>query len=292
LKPLFDPPFELNQPQKQTLPFVFNSAHSGRIYPPEFLGRSRLNQQDLRRSEDCFVDLLFGEAPRLGAPLLHAHFPRAYLDANREPYELDPRMFEEKLPSYANSRSMRVAGGLGVIPRIVGEGKDIYSGQLALSDAFERIDQLYRPYHRALRNLLSSTQQKFDEVFLFDCHSMPSASLGAETAIRPDIVLGDRFGTSCAPFLIDVAQQVFETLGYSVSRNRPYAGGFITEHYGNPAAETHALQIEMNRALYMDEETLQLHSGFDALQKNLTSAMEAMGEILSQRDINFRLAAE
>jgi N-formylglutamate amidohydrolase len=292
LKPLFDPPFELIAPEKQTLPFVLNSAHSGRVYPTEFLSKSRLNQQDLRRSEDCFVDLLFGEAAKLGAPLLHAHFPRAYLDANREPYELDPRMFEEKLPSYANSRSMRVAGGLGVIPRIVGEGRDIYASQLPLSDALERIDQLYRPYHRALRNLLISTQQEFDEVFLFDCHSMPSASVSAETAVRPDIVLGDRFGTSCAPFLIDTAQQVFETLGYSVSRNRPYAGGFITEHYGNPAADIHALQIEMNRALYMDEETLQLHNGFEALKNNLTSAIEMIGRALTLRDKNFKLAAE
>jgi N-formylglutamate amidohydrolase len=292
LSQLFENPFEIHAPHEQRLPFVFNTAHSGRVYPTGFLAQSRLSQHDLRRSEDCFVDILFRESPVLGAPLLQAHFPRAYLDANREPYELDPRMFEGRLPSYANTRSMRVAGGLGAIPRIVAEGQDIYATRLPVAEALERIDHLYRPYHRALRGLLTKTQQLFGEVFLFDCHSMPSASLGAETMLRPDIVLGDRFGTSCAPLLIDVTQKVFENLGYSVARNRPYAGGFITEHYGNPAAATHALQIEINRALYMDEQTLEPLAGFSSLQKDITCAIQDIWQLLQRRDNRFRLAAE
>jgi N-formylglutamate amidohydrolase len=292
LSSLFENPFEIHAPLEQTLPFVFNNAHSGRVYPTEFLAQSRLNHHELRRSEDCFTDILFQEMPALGAPMLQAHFPRAYLDANREPYELDPKMFDGRLPSYTNSRSMRVAGGLGVIPRIVSEGQDIYASRLPVSEAMERIDQLYRPYHRALRGLISRTQQRFEAVYLFDCHSMPSASLGMEPMMRPDFVLGDRFGTSCAPMLMDIAQQAFEALGYTVARNRPYAGGFITEHYGNPASDIHALQIEINRALYMNEETLEPHHGFDPLRDDLSTAILQIWQQLEQRNKPFRLAAE
>ena len=292
LSALFESPYEIVAPMEQKLPFIFNSAHSGRMYPARFLAQSRLNQHELRRSEDCFVDILFSEAPSLGAPVLKAHFPRAYLDANREPYELDPKMFEGRLPSYANIRSMRVAGGLGAIPRIVAEGQEIYASRLPISEAMERIDTLYRPYHRALRGLLTKTHQRFGEAYLFDCHSMPSASLGMETMSRPDIVLGDRFGTSCSSLAIDIAQQVFENLGYSVTRNRPYAGGFITEHYGNPAADIHAIQIEINRALYMDEESLEPHSGFSQLQQDLTNAIELIWEYLQNQNGHFNLAAE
>ncbi len=278
---VFEPPFEVLAPFEQTLPFVFNTPHSGRHYPASFLAESRLDQHALRRSEDCFVDLLFAEAPNRGAPLLKAHFPRAYLDANREPYELDPRMFEGRLPSFANTRSVRVAGGLGSIPRIVGDGQEIYRGPLQVAEAFRRIDSLYRPYHRALRSLMQQTQRQFAEAILFDCHSMPSVSLGPDNGQRPDIVLGDRYGTSCAAHLIDITQQAFENCGYSVARNRPYAGGFITEHYGHPVSGNHAIQIELNRALYMDEETLQPTAGFPALKDDLTAIIEAIASALS-----------
>jgi N-formylglutamate amidohydrolase len=289
---LFENPFEIVAPREQKLPFIFNSAHSGRFYPNGFLAQSRLNQHELRRSEDCFVDILIGNAPSLGAPLLKAHFPRAYLDANREPYELDPKMFEGRLPSYANIRSVRVAGGLGAIPRIVAEGQEIYISRLPVAEAMERIDRLYRPYHRALRSLLTKTHQRFGEAYLFDCHSMPSASLGLETMSRPDIVLGDRFGTSCSSLFIDSVQKVFEGLGYTVARNRPYAGGFITEHYGNPAADIHAIQIEINRSLYMNEDSLEPHADFSQLQRNLTDAIERIWELLQDQNGHFKLAAE
>jgi N-formylglutamate amidohydrolase len=273
------------------VPFVFNAPHAGRNYPPSFVRQSRLDPHGLRRSEDCYVDLLFADVAKLGAPLLVAHFPRAFLDVNREAYELDPRMFEGRLPGFANTRSMRVAGGLGSIPRIVGDGQEIYSARLPVSEAFLRIDRYYRPYHRALHDLVQDARRAFGAAYLFDCHSMPSASLGADIAARPDIVLGDRYGTSCSAVLIDAAQAEFETAGLSVARNRPYAGGFITEHYGSPTGGVHALQIEINRALYMDEETLEQTAGFEALRRILMGTIERLAERLTSPR-SWPLAAE
>jgi N-formylglutamate amidohydrolase len=289
----FDMPFEIRTPAALASPLVFNSPHSGRVYPPALLALSRLDERGLRRSEDFMVDALFGDAPSLGAPFLVAHFPRAYLDVNREPYELDPRMFEGRLPSFANTRSLRVAGGLGTIPKIVGDGHDIYSRRIPAAEALQRIDIVYRPYHAALRGLVQAAARRFGEVILVDCHSMPSASLGQDAAQRPDIVLGDRYGTSAAPQLVEAAEDIFQALGYAVARNRPYAGGFITEHYGQPAAGVHALQIEINRALYMDEAALHLHGGYDRLKADMTAFMEAFADAVARMALGYRrLAAE
>jgi N-formylglutamate amidohydrolase len=181
------------------------------------------------------------------------NFPRSYVDVNREPYELDPRMFSGRLPSFANTRSMRVAGGLGTIPRVVGDGQEIYSERIAVDDALARIEQLYKPYHRALRRLINKAHRAFGTVIVVDCHSMPSVGVSREEPRRPDVVIGDRYGTSCAPILADTVEETVSRLGYSVGRNKPYAGGFITEHYGNPASGLHTVQLELNRAVYMDE---------------------------------------
>jgi N-formylglutamate amidohydrolase len=289
----FHTPFEIIRPDRPLMPLVFNSPHSGRNYTRGFLAASRLDERGLRRSEDFRVEELFGAAPALGAPLLLAHFPRAYLDVNREPYELDPRMFDGRLPGFANTRSMRVAGGLGTVPRVVGDGHEIYRRRLPVAEAMMRIDTVYRPYHAALRGLVHDTLKRFGEAVLIDCHSMPSASLGPETGIRPDIVLGDRYGTSCAPQVMDAAQVIFEHLGYTVARNRPYAGGFITEHYGQPATGTHALQIEINRSLYMDEGALATNAGFQRLSRDLTDFIAAFGHAVSTMALTYRpLAAE
>jgi N-formylglutamate amidohydrolase len=288
----FEPPFEILAPVEQALPFIVNTPHSGRVYPEAFVAMTRLDRIGLRRSEDSFVDLLFAGAPARGAPLLKANFPRAYLDVNREPYELDPRMFDGRLPSFANTRSMRVAGGLGSIPRIVGDGQEIYRGRLTVTDAMHRIDTIYRPYHRALRSLLQQTHRRFGEAILFDCHSMPSASLGTETTPRPDIVLGDRYGTSCAAVLIDSVQTALEELGYHVARNRPYAGGFITEHYGQPTSSIHVLQIEINRALYMDEETLEPKPQFEAMADDMMAMVERTARLLAEAANPWQQAAE
>jgi N-formylglutamate amidohydrolase len=239
------------------------------------------------------VDTLFGDAPDFGAPLLLAHFPRAYLDVNREPYELDPKMFEGRLPPFANTRSLRVAGGLGTIPKIVGDGHDIYRHRLPVEEALRRIDAVYRPYHAALRGLVNGALRGFGEAVLVDCHSMPSASLGLNAVERPDIVLGDRYGASCAPQVIDAAEAIFAALGLTVARNRPYAGGFITEHYGQPAAGVHALQIEINRGLYMDEAAIVLNDGYPWLRGVMTLFVERLVDAVAGMTLNRRpLAAE
>jgi len=276
----FDPPFTVTEPAAQTIPFVFNVPHAGAIYPASFLALSRLDAVALRRSEDAFVDELFAAVTELGAPLMTAHFPRAYLDLNREPYELDSRMFDGRLPSFANTRSMRVAGGLGTIPRIVADGQEIYRSRLPVDEALHRIEWLYKPYHRTLRNLVRRTAQLFGHAVLIDCHSMPASSVSREDGMKADIVLGDRYGTSCATLLIDLVEAALRGRGYAVVRNKPYAGGFITEHYGEPALGRHALQIEINRALYMDERTMQRKQGFDRLASDLTQALsQVIGDI-------------
>ncbi len=268
----FDPPFILTEPEGQTIPFVFNAPHAGAIYPASFLAASRLDPMALRRSEDAFVDELFSAVPDLGAPLLAARFPRAYLDLNREPYELDSRMFDGRLPPFANTRSMRVAGGLGTIPRIVADGQEIYQARLPVDEALHRIEWLYKPYHRTLRQLVRRTAESFGQAVLIDCHSMPSSSVSRDDGTKADIVLGDRYGTSCATLLIDLVEAALRGRGYTVVRNKPYAGGFITEHYGEPALGRHALQIEINRALYMDERAMQKKPGFGALSADLSIA--------------------
>ena len=287
----FDPPFSVDEPAKHTLPFVFNTPHSGATYPEAFLAASRLDALALRRSEDAYVDRLFARVVDLGAPLLRAHFPRAYLDANREPFELDPRMFVGRLPAFANTRSMRVAGGLGTVPRIVADGQEIYRERLPVEDALERIEYLYKPYHRMLRSLITRTTREFGNVVLVDCHSMPSSSLGRDEEAKVDVVLGDRFGTSCAPALTDGFERQLQAAGLKVTRNKPYAGGFITEHYGEPRLGRHALQIEINRALYMNEQTLALTARFDEVAALLTGVVASMAEEWVALGA-FRMAAE
>jgi N-formylglutamate amidohydrolase len=266
-------PYRLVEPRLQIVPVVVDVPHAGRRYTQAFTQISRLPLNALRRSEDAYVDTLFREAVALGAPMLVAEFPRAYLDVNREPYELDPRMFDARLPGFANTRSMRVAGGLGTIPRIVGDGQDIYRGKLPVADAMARIETLYRPYHQALRTLVGRTRSRFGSCILLDAHSMPSSSTDREGLARADVILGDRYGTSAGAFVVDLVEQSLRNQGLTVARNRPYAGGYITEHYGSPTGHVHALQIEICRGLYMDEVSLKPHEGFEPLMQALSSVM-------------------
>jgi len=263
------PAFDILSPADQRLPFVFNSPHSGRQYSKDFLASSRLDEVSIRRSEDAFVDELFAHVVPLGSPLLRAHFPRAYLDVNREPYELDPKMFSGRLPSYANIRSIRVAGGLGTVARIVSENHEIYRTKLPVEEAINRVEEIYKPYHSTLRRLLAQTHVTFGYAVLIDCHSMPSTVKCQTTDTRPDFILGDRYGTSCSAELTEFAYSILKNMGYTVSRNKPYAGGFITEHYGRPASGLHALQIEINRGLYLDETSYEPSAGFQDLFQNL-----------------------
>jgi N-formylglutamate amidohydrolase len=225
----------------------------------------------LRKSEDCFVDDLFGPVAAAGVPLIAARFPRAFLDVNREPYELDPELFVEPLPDFANTQSVRVAGGLGTIARIVADGEEIYRHKLPLASGLARVEQLYIPFHAALCDLIETTRRRFGYAILIDCHSMPSASMAPAGGPRPDIVLGDRFGASADSKITRFLKDALSALGYEVHMNRPYAGGYITEHYGRPARDVHAVQIEINRGLYLDEQALRPMAGFDELQNDLLS---------------------
>ncbi|MET0605855.1 MAG: N-formylglutamate amidohydrolase [Beijerinckiaceae bacterium] len=289
---LFTPPCDLHAPFETTLPLVFSSPHSGRTYPLSFVEQSRLDARSLRRSEDAFVDELFKPVVALGAPLLAARFPRAYLDLNREPYELDPQMFDGRLPPFANTRSMRVAGGLGTIPRVVGESQEIYARRLPAEVATNRVEALYKPYHSALRRLVDQAHAAFGFAILIDCHSMPSSSFSKDEPARADIVLGDRYGTSCSGLITEALEGELRARGLSILRNKPYAGGFITEHYGRPARDRHAIQIEINRALYMDERTLTPTSGFAPLAAALADSMRTFGESPLSYLAGGRLAAE
>ena len=258
----FTPAFSICAPEGLTQPFVFNSPHSGRVYPKSFINSSQLDALTLRKSEDAYVEELFSSVTSLGAPLLHAHFPRAYMDVNREPYELDPELFAEALPEYANTKSMRVIGGLGTIARIVTESEEIYRNPLTVDEALNRIHSLYMPYHKALSGLIRKSLRRFNYAILIDCHSMPSIPANYPKDMRPDIVLGDRFGASCDPILTDFTEKLLKEMGFQVSINKPYAGGYITEHYGQPAKHVHTLQIEINRALYMNENTFEKTQSF------------------------------
>ncbi|MDX2307140.1 MAG: N-formylglutamate amidohydrolase [Hyphomicrobium sp.] len=264
-----DPPFTILRPAGPPTPFVFCSPHSGRIYTEHFLSKSRLDPVSLRRSEDYYVDELFASVADYGVPLLAARFPRAYLDVNREPYELDPELFHDVLPDWANAQSIRVVGGLGTIARIVADGEEIYRAPLRLEDALTRIDRLYWPFHKALEALIEDAKRQFGYAVLVDCHSMPSALVAQSAGQRPDMVLGDRFGTSCDPRLTRFLRAALAGLGYDVQMNRPYAGGYITEHYGRPLRGIHAIQIEVNRGLYVNERTLVRTAGFGELSNNL-----------------------
>ena len=288
----FHPAFEVQAPQDQLAPFVFNSPHSGRHYPERFLSMTRLDPLTVRRSEDFFVDQLFSDVVGLGAPMLVAHFPRAYLDVNREPYELDPRMFFDRLPAFANRQSIRVAGGLGTVPRVVSEGHHIYGRRIGFAEARQRIETIYKPYHSTLRSLLANTHRRFGHAVLVDCHSMPaSIRIGAES-VRPDFVIGDRFGTSAGADISDAAIGVLRSMGYLVAANKPYAGGFITEPYGRPAKGLHAVQIEVNRGLYVDEHTLEKKPGFDALREDLCAFMTTLMDLPHSAFADYSIAAE
>ena len=273
---------EVIAPERQTVPLVFASPHSGSDYPAEFIAASRLDPVSLRRSEDSFVDELFGAAPRHGAPLIRALFPRAYVDPNREPFELDQSMFEDRLPAYANTGSPRVAVGLGTIARVVANGADIYRGKLLAAEALTRIRRHYWPYHRSLQALVEQTRNAFGCCLLVDCHSMPSVGGPMDRdpgRNRMDFVLGDCHGTACDPAITDAVERLLRNLGYRVARNAPYSGGFVTRHYGKPKTGTHGLQIEINRYLYMDETRIARGPGMSRLAQDLQSVIAMLASL-------------
>jgi N-formylglutamate amidohydrolase len=287
--PDFDPPIETIEPARLSSPLVFSSPHSGATYPERFLAASRLDPLTLRRSEDAFVDELFLPCVALGAPLLRAKFPRAYLDVNREPYELDPKVFEGNVPDYANTNSLRVVVGLGTIPRVVGDAQPIYRQRIPISEGLARIETLYKPYHEGLRALVDRAHRRFGLAVLLDCHSMPS---NAADVGGVDIVLGDRYGASAAAGVIGTLETSLRGAGYRIRRNKPFAGGFITEHFGAPDRGIHAVQIEIARALYLDERSIVKNERWTMLRDDLFAAAKALAGEFSRGLRPNRLAAE
>ncbi len=269
-------------PAHQRLPVVLASPHSGRDYPDDFLAATRLDPHTLRKSEDSYVDEIFGHGPRSGAPLLKAMFPRALLDTNREAFELDPEMFQDLLPAYVNTRSPRVAAGLGTIAKVVAHGQEIYRGKLRFAEALARVDRFYYPYHTALRMLVDDTLERFGYCLLVDCHSMPSNGGTGErhrNGRRVDFVLGDCYGRACNPTVTDTIEQWLSDQGYIVNRNTPYAGGFTTRHYGRPRAGVHSIQIEINRSIYMDESHIKRKPYIGKLAGQMGALVERLGSI-------------
>lgn len=260
----------VHAPERRTSAFVFASPHSGRDYAPDALAGAQLPLSVLRQSEDAYVDRLLTSAPRHGAPLVEALFPRVFVDVNRAEWELDPDMFDPAPPG-ARPVSARAAAGLGVIPRSAADGRPLYAGRMALAEAEARLARCYRPYHAALGAELAAAKAAFGEAFLIDCHSMPAAS-----ARGADIVLGDRYGAACSRAFMAAAEAEFRALGFTVVRNRPYAGGYTTEHYGRPARGVHAIQIEINRALYLDERQVTPNAHMPALAAALSGWIELM----------------
>lgn len=294
MNPKLATPFEIREPRQQTCPILFNSPHSGRHYPQSFINMSRLSPHEIRKSEDSYVDELFSFAPDIGACLMHAFFPRAYLDLNREPYELDPNMFDGILPESANTQSHRAKLGLGTIARIVSEEADIYPGKINISEALIRIETLYHPYHAALENKLNELFQKFGSVLLVDCHSMPAKPFEDNTAsaTKADIVLGNNFNRSCNASITDLADYLFAKMGYKVERNYPYAGGFITQKYGHAKSPQQSIQIEINRSLYMNESSMEIHSGFETLAADLKTIALELQKNVSDMLLETPIAAE
>lgn len=264
------PPFDLRRPATLRTPVVFTSPHSGRLYPQRMMALSRLDARAVRMSEDAFVDELIAPAEDHGVALMLATHARAYVDVNRGAGEIDPDMFEGSTLQADVDRTARTAAGLGCIARVVGHGREIYRGKLPAGEAERRLEEVWRPWHAALDGLLSEAKLRFGVALLVDWHSMPSAVARAEQGRRaPDVVLGDRFGMACAPAVTALVQGELSARGYVVARNAPYAGGWTTERYGQPQHGLHALQIEVSRRLYLDEERLRPSPGFNALQRDV-----------------------
>jgi N-formylglutamate amidohydrolase len=275
-------PVVVRRPSQQTVPIVFASPHSGRHYPDELLASSRLDALSLRRSEDSFVDELFAAAPDLGAPLIAATFPRAWCDANREPWELDQGMFADRLPGWVNTTSARVGAGLGTIARVVASGEAIYRSKLSFADAERRINTCWQPFHETLEGLVAGTQAVFGACLLIDCHSMPTHGHVSRSGGKPaDFVLGDAHGTACSPLVTRLVEGLLSAQGFSVRRNDPYAGGYITRHYGRPRDGVQALQIEIARDLYMDEARIERLAGFADVQSAVTRLISDLTRSLS-----------
>lgn len=272
------PPYQLLRPAAQTTSVVFSSPHSGRDYPPAFLRKTVLDERTIRSSEDAFVDRLFERAPKMGAPLLLANAPRAFIDLNRSADELDPALISDLRKIAHNPR---VASGLGVVPRVVANGRPIYRGKISIDEARARIATYWRPYHDTLQQLLADTRMQFGEAILIDCHSMPHEAIEQARGAAPaaDVVLGDRFGAAATNEVVERIEAAFAAAGLRVARNAPFAGAYVTQAYGRPSRRQHVIQVEIDRALYMDEQQIMPNQNFTAFRRLITDVMAEIVEI-------------
>ena len=271
--------YYLDRPEACTTSVVFASPHRGRDEPWSFLRRPVLDERTIRTSEDAFVDRLFERASDFGAPLLCAGAPRAFVDLNRSAEELDPALIEDVRKV---SHNPRVASGLGVVPRVVANGRAIYRGKMSRAEAERRIDNYWRPYHATLQRLLDESHAAFGEAILIDCHSMPHEaieSIARAGVRRPEIVLGDRFGAAANSEIVDRVEAAFSAAGLHVVRNTPFAGAFVTQAYGRPSRGQHVVQIEIDRALYMNEQLIRPNNNFAAFRKLMTSVIAEIVQI-------------
>ncbi len=281
--------YNLTMPDLRTTSVVFASPHSGRDYPWSFVRRSNLDERVLRSSEDAFVDKLFDAAPRHGAPLLTAIAPRAWIDVNRSAEELDPALIEGVKRTAHNPR---VASGLGVVPRVVANGRAIYRGKITRKEAMARIEEFWKPWHLALNTLMDDSAALFGEAILIDCHSMPHEaieSISHPRGARPEIVLGDRFGAAAGSDIVDRIEAALASAGLRVARNAPFAGAFVTQNYGRPAQNRHVVQVEIDRSLYMNEQLVRPNNNFKAFKALIDRVVADVSEI-GQSDLP--LAAE
>ncbi len=271
--------YRLYRPDLPRSCVIFASPHSGRAYPPSLMGRTILDARAIRSSEDAFVDQLFAAAPDCGAPLIAAEVPRAYVDLNRSSEELDPALIDGVR---RNAHNPRVSSGLGVIPRVVANGRPIYDGKLPLAEVEERIRTHWRPYHAAIQGLLAEARGTFGEAILIDCHSMPHEALDGVVhpdGVRPEIVLGDRFGAAASTEVVAAIEAAFREAGFAVVRNAPFAGAYSTQRYGRPGQRQHVVQVEIDRALYMDERAIAPHAGFKAVQRRMNGVVARIAAI-------------
>ena len=283
------PAYRLFQPSRQETSVVFSSPHSGQDYPEDFIAASALGAAMLRSSEDAFVDDLFAPATAFGAPLLTARLPRAYVDLNRAPDELDPALIRD-VPRAAHNP--RISSGLGVIPRVVAGARAIYSGKLSRAEAETRLAAVWQPFHTALRQMMAETHARFGEVILIDCHSMPHEAIESHTRPgrpRPEVVLGDRYGAAAAPGIIDRVEAAFAAAGFRVGRNSPFAGAYIAQAYGRPSAGHHVVQVEIDRALYMDEGRIRPLADFEGFRSRM---IPVVAELCDMGRRELPLAAE
>lgn len=272
-------PYTLAQPKVQTTSVVFASPHSGRHYPKAFLAQSVLDEHVIRSSEDAFVDMLIADAPEFGAPFLHAMYPRAYLDLNRASDEIDPAVVEN-VRSVAHNP--RIVSGLGVVPRVVSNGRAIYRGKIPLQQAKDRIENIWRPYHTCLQEMMTSTRARFGKAILLDVHSMPHEAadvMSQRNHARPEVVLGDRFGAAACNDIVERVETIFLNAGLKVNRNAPFAGAYIVQHYGRPSIGQHAIQIEIDRALYMNEQYIRPNGNFRSFKALMRQVVAELADI-------------